>query len=102
MKIAVTYDKSSDLIHNQFETVRYFKIYEIENGCISHSEILATMSGDCESVIGMLSMFEVDAVICGNIEDSSESILDDEGIPCYTGRAGSPDCAIDIFLSGKI
>lgn len=102
MKIAVTYDKSTGLIHNQFESVKHFKIYEIENGNISHSEVLASMGGDREMITGMLSMFEVDAIICGEISDTSKSLLDEEGIFCYIGKYGHPDNTINLFLNGKI
>ena len=101
MKIATPYDKKAEIIHNEFESVKYFKIYETENGKVSHSEILATMSGDLEMIIGMICMFEVDALICNNIGKEARTILEDEGVLLYTGFTGNPDSAVKFFMDGK-
>ncbi len=102
MKIAAAYNKKADLINEDFETAGHFKIYEIENGEISHSEILAAMNGDAELVIGMLCMFEVDGLICGRVSEQTGKLLDDEGIPCYTGYSGNPDDIVQNLLLGKL
>ncbi len=101
MKIAAAYDKNSGLINNDFETAGHFKIYEIENGEISYSEILSTMKGDIDMVVGMLCMFEVDAVFCNNIKETTMENLSSEGIHFYKGQSGNPDSAVNSFLDGK-
>ncbi len=102
MKVAFTYDKSDGSIRQQFDGVRHFKIYELENGEIVYSEIIAVPDGEVDTIISLLCMFEVDAVISGIIEGNTKKLLDDEGIFVYEGHSGSCENAINLLIGGKL
>ena len=101
MKIAVPYDNGD--IFQHFGHTEYFKIYDIENSEISSTEIVSTMGKKGHSdLTGMLAMMEVDAIICGNIGDKAQELLDDEGIMLYNNCTGNADKAVNSLIFGDM
>ncbi len=84
MKIAVPYD--SGKIFQNFEYTNIFKLYDIENGEIICTEIVGTMGRTGHNdLVSMLALIDIDALICGNIDESAQEMLEDEGIMLYNG-----------------
>lgn len=101
VKIAVPYDNEN--IFQHFEYTECFKIYDIENNEINSTEIISTMGKKEHSdLTGMLAMIEVDAVICENIDDNVQTLLEDEGITLYSGCTGNADKAINSLIFGDM
>lgn len=98
MKLAAAFNKEKNTISNSFCNTKYFKIYDIENGNVVCSEIVGTMQGDTEQMVGLLCMFEADGLICSHIEEEAETQLYEEGIELYSGYYGNPDDAVDFLI----
>ena len=100
MKIAVTYDNGN--IFQHFGHTEFFKVYDIENGEIICTEIVSSMGSGHGQLAGMLSMMNVDAVICGGIGGGAKAALADEGIMLYGGCSGNADNAVNALLKGDL
>ncbi len=97
MKLAAAFNKENNTISESFCSTKHFKIYDIENGSVICSEVVGTMQGDTEQMVGLLCMFEADGVICSSIEEEAETQLYDEGIELYSGFYGDPDEAVEFL-----
>lgn len=102
MKIAVTYDRNSDKIHEHFDDTKHFKFYDIENYGVLCSEIIAAMESECDMLVGLLAMFEADGVLCGSLSSEAARLLDEEGIQYFIGCTGNPDNAVEALLRGDL
>lgn len=100
MKIAVTYDNGN--IFQHFGHTEFFKLYDIENGEIICTEVVSTMGSGHSQLAGMLSMMNVDALICGGIGGGAKAALADEGIMLYGGCFGNADNAVNALLQGNL
>lgn len=100
MKIAVTYDNGS--IFQHFGHTEFFKIYDIENGEIICTEIVSSMGSGHGQLAGVLSMMNVDALICGGIGGGAKAALADEGIMFYSGCFGNADDAVNALIEGNL
>lgn len=100
MRIAVTYDKGQVFQH--FGKTQEFKIYDIENGQVTSSEVIGTGTIGHEALAGLLAEKKVVAVICGGIGGGAQSALDAEGITIYPGVSGNVDEAVASFLRGEL
>ena len=100
MKIAVTYDNGN--IFQHFGHSEFFKIYDVENGEIICTEVVSTMGSGHSKLAGMLSMMNVDALICGGIGGGAKTALADEGIMLYGGCSGNADDAVNALLQGNL
>lgn len=99
MKIAVTYEDGEVFQH--FGHTEYFKIYDIEDGKITNSQIIDTNGSGHGALAGLLSSLQVDTLICGGIGMGAQSALSEAGIKLYGGASGSADKAVESLLSGN-
>lgn len=100
MKIAVTYEDGNVFQH--FGKTENFKIYEVEDGKITSSEIHNAAGASHEALAGWLRSQDVDTVICGGIGGGAQAALHDAGIRIIPGASGSTDEAVEAFLRGDL
>ena len=100
MRIAVTYENGQ--IFQHFGHSQAFKIYDVNDGKITGSNVVSTNGNGHGALAGFLSMNKVDTVICGGIGDGAKTALSEAGIRLYGGVSGDADAAVDALLSGTL
>ena len=100
MKIAVTY--ADGRIFQHFGKSEAFKIYTVEDGVITASEVVST-NGQGHGALGeFLKAQGADAVICGGIGAGAQDVLQQAGIRLYAGVEGSCDEAAADLVADKL
>ena len=100
MKIAVTYDKGNVFQH--FGRTESFKLYEVEDGKVTASEILNSNGVGHEALAGLLAETAVDVIICGGMGAGAQAALTEAGIEICAGAEGSADEAVAAYLRGEL
>ncbi|NBI72044.1 DUF134 domain-containing protein [Clostridiaceae bacterium] len=100
MKIAVTYENGTVFQH--FGHTEQFKLYEVENGAVSHTEIVDTNGSGHGALAGFLLGKGVDTLICGGIGGGAQMALKDAGIRLFGGVSGDADAAVNALLSDSL
>lgn len=100
MKIAVTYDNGNVFQH--FGHSEAFKMYEIHNGKVIHTEIVKTDGFGHGALATFLANHQVDALICGGIGAGAKNALSNAFIGLYGGVSGDCDAAIENLLNGTL
>ena len=100
MRIAVTYENGT--IFQHFGHTEQFKLYDVENGEIRHSEVVDTNGSGHGALAGFLVANHADVVICGGIGGGAQSALTEAGIRFYGGVSGSADAAVQALLDGSL
>ena len=100
MRVAVTYDNGN--VFGHFGRTERFKVYDIENGKVVHSQILDTNGEGCGALASILNIADVDALICGGIGGGAKNALEEAGIRLYAGASGSTDAAVEALLAGTL
>ena len=95
MKIAVTYENGQ--IFQHFGHTEQFKLYEILDGKITHTEVVDTNGSGHGALAGFLMQHGVDTLICGGIGGGAQMALAEAGIRLYGGVSG--DAAITTTTS---
>ena len=100
MKIAVTYENGQ--IFQHFGHTEQFKLYDVEDGEIINTQIIDTNGSGHGTLACMLSMLEVDILICGGIGGGAQMALRQAGIQLYGGVSGNADQAVEALLNGNL
>lgn len=100
MKIAVTYQNGQ--IFQHFGQSKQFKVYNIENGKLTDSNVLDTNGAGHGALAGFIKTTGAEAIICGGIGGGAISALSDSGIKVYAGVSGNADEAVNLFINGKL
>ena len=100
MKIAVTYENGE--IFQHFGHTTQFKLYDVENGEVTHCEVVDTMGNGHGALAGFLTERGVDTLICGGIGGGAQQALAQAGIRLYGGVSGRADNAVAALLAGKL
>ncbi len=100
MKIAVTYENGTVFQH--FGHTEQFKLYEVENGAVSHTEIVDTNGNGHGALAAFLLGKGVDTLICGGIGGGAQTALKEAGIRLYGGVSGDADAAVNALLSDSL
>ncbi len=100
MKIAVAYENGE--IFQHFGHTEQFKLYTVENGKLTHSEIVSTNGSGHGALAGFLKNADVDTLICGGIGAGAQNALQESGIRLYGGVSGKADDAVTALLSGTL
>ena len=100
MKIAVTYENGNVFPH--FGHTERFKVYDIKDGKVAGTQVMDTNGSGHGAIVGMLSAWEVDTLICGGIGAGAQAALEETGIRFYGGVSGSADEAVEALLAGKL
>lgn len=100
MKIAVTYENGQ--IFQHFGHTEQFKVYEVQDGRVTGSEIIDAGGSGHGALAGFLKEHQVDALICGGIGGGARMALAEAGIELYGGAAGAADAAVEAFIGGSL
>ena len=100
MKIAATYANGE--IFQHFGHTQQFKLYTVENGKITSSEVVDTNGSGHGALAGFLMQRGVDTLICGGIGGGAQVALAGAGIRLYGGVRGDADAAVNALLSGNL
>ncbi|MGM9649379.1 MAG: NifB/NifX family molybdenum-iron cluster-binding protein [Butyricicoccaceae bacterium] len=100
MKIAVTYENGNVFQH--FGHTEQFKVYTVENGAITVSEIVSSDGAGHGALAQLLGAHEIDALICGGIGGGARVALGNAGIQVFGGVSGSADAAAEAFARGEL
>ena len=100
MKLAVTFENGE--IFQHFGKTQFFKLYTVENGAITHSEIVGTGGQGHSALAAVLKYYGADALICGGIGAGAQNALTENGIRLYPGITGSADAAAQAFAAGVL
>ncbi len=100
MRIAVTYDNGQ--IFQHFGHTPAFKVYDVENGTVVHSEVVSTNGSGHGALAGVLSVLNADILICGGIGGGAQMALANAGIRLYGGVQGDADAAVQAYLAGRL
>lgn len=102
MKIAATYDISTNSIFQHFGKTQNFKIYEIESGAVINSEVINNGGFGHHDLATYLKNLGVETLILGNRGQGAIDALNNAGINQIAGVTGNPDDAIELFLKGEL
>lgn len=100
MRIAVTYE--NETIYQHFGHTSQFKLYDVENDAVVHSQIVDTNGQGHGALSGFLSDWKVDILICGGIGAGAQMALAEAGIQLFGGVTGNPDEAVQAYLKGTL
>ena len=100
MKIAVTYENGQ--IFQHFGRTEMFKIYEVENGEVTNSELTGTNGFGHGALAGFLKSLGIEVLICGGIGGGAQAALAEAGIKLYGGVTGDADIAVNAFVNGSL
>ena len=101
MVVAITYDKETGNVGQHFGHADFFKLYEIENGRIMDSAVVAPFGQGHEAVASTMDDYSVSLVICQNIGDGAMQALSAYGIAVCPNVEGLADDAIEAFMQGS-
>ncbi|SFQ42921.1 Predicted DNA-binding protein, UPF0251 family [Lachnospiraceae bacterium XBB1006] len=100
MRIAVTYENGQ--IFQHFGHTAQFKIYDVENGKVTASQVIDTQGSGHGALAGFLKNAEVDTLICGGIGGGAQMALSEAGIKLYGGVTGPADLAVEGLLNNRL
>lgn len=102
MKIATTYDVTTNTIFQHFGKTQNFKIYEIENNEIKNA-IIIDNGGFCHHDLATyLKNLGVEILILGNRGQGAIEALNNAKIKQLAGITGNPDDAVKAYLNGSL
>lgn len=102
MKIAATFDVSTNTIFQHFGKTQNFKIYEIVENKIIESKIIDNGGFGHHDLATYLKNMGVEILILGNRGQGAIDALNNAGIKQLAGITGNPDVAVQEFLSGTL
>jgi len=102
MKIAATYDAASDTIFQHFGKTQNFKLYTIEDGKITGTEVIDNGGFGHHDLATYLKNLGVETLILGNRGQGAIDALNNAGIKQLAGITGNPDKAVEAFLAGTL
>ena len=97
MRIAVTYENGQ--IFQHFGHTEAFKIYDVEEGNVLHSEVVDTNGSGHGALAGVLTALNADVLICGGIGGGAQTALAAAGIKLFGGVSGDADKAVEAFIN---
>ena len=97
MRIAVTYENGQ--IFQHFGHTETFKIYDVEEGKVVHSEVVDTNGSGHGALAGVLNALNADVLICGGIGGGAQTALAAAGIKLFGGVSGDADEAVKAFIN---
>lgn len=100
MRIAVTYENGEVFQH--FGHTEEFKIYEVENGQVTSSQVISSNGSGHGALASLLGDRKIDVLICGGIGGGAQTALAEQGIELCSGATGNADQAVDAYLRGEL
>lgn len=102
MKIAATYDISTNTIFQHFGKTQNFKIYSIEDNKVVESKVIDNGGFGHHDLATYLKNLGVEILILGNRGQGAIDALNNAGIKQLAGITGNPDDAVNAFLAGTL
>lgn len=100
MRIAVTYENGE--IFQHFGHTQQFKVYDVQDGKITASEVVDTNGNGHGALAGVLTALNADVLICGGIGGGAKAALAAAGIELYGGVSGDADAAAAAYVEGRL
>ena len=100
MRIAVTYENGE--IFQHFGHTEAFKVYDVEDGKVTGSEVVDTHGSGHGALAAVLAGLQADALICGGIGGGAQAALRTVGVQLYAGVRGNADDAVAALLKGEL
>ncbi len=100
LRVAVTHDNGEVFQH--FGHTEEFKVYDIVDGKVIHSEVIGTNGSGHGALAGFLHEDSVDVLICGGIGGGAQMALAEAGIKLYGGVSGNADEAVAALIEGRL
>ena len=100
MRIAVTYENGQVFQH--FGHTEEFKIYEVEDGKVTATEIIGSNGSGHSALAALLDDRKIDVLICGGIGGGAQAALAERGIELCAGADGNADQAVEAYLRGEL
>lgn len=99
-RIAVTYDNGQVFQH--FGRTEAFKVYEVEDDKVIHSEIVESNGVGHGALAGLLADNTIDVLICGGIGGGAMAALEERSIEVCAGAQGDTDEVVEAYLKGEL
>ncbi|MBE6400211.1 MAG: dinitrogenase iron-molybdenum cofactor biosynthesis protein [Lentisphaerae bacterium] len=100
MKIAITCENGSVFQH--FGHTPEFAVFEIENGKITASKMLSSGGSGHGALATLLTLEQVDVLICGGIGGGAINALGSAGIEVIGGAEGDVRQVAEAFAAGTL
>ena len=100
MKIAVPV--KHEMIYQHFGMASNFKLYTVENGKVTVSEVITSEGHGHGVKLNILLNQGVTSVICGGIGDNAINAFNTAGIDLIAGITGEADEAVAAYLDGTL
>ena len=102
MRVAATYEIETGNVFQHFGRTEMFKVYTIENGVITGSELLDPAGEGHGALVGVLQRAGIEALICGGMGGGAQMAMAAAGIGIYAGVTGSADEAAHALAEGRL
>lgn len=102
MKIAATYDVTTNSVFQHFGKTQNFRIYEIEDGKVVKAETIDNGGFGHHDLATFLKNMGVEILILGNRGQGAIDALNNAGIRQLAGITGNPDEAVTAYLAGTL
>ncbi|MEG2199723.1 MAG: P-loop NTPase, partial [Anaerovorax sp.] len=99
-KIAVPYENGE--IFQHFGHAEQFKLFEIEDGKITNTQLISSDCGGHGALAGFLENNGVSVLICGGIGGGAKVALSQANITVLAGVSGNADEQVNIYLDGNL
>ena len=100
MRIAIAYDNGQ--IFQHFGRTPAFKVYDIEDGQITDTQIISAEGFGHGALAGFLQAAGVTTLVCGGIGHGAQMALADMGLNLYAGVIGDADEAAKALAEGRL
>ncbi|BBF43598.1 hypothetical protein lbkm_2286 [Lachnospiraceae bacterium KM106-2] len=100
MKIAVSFDNGN--IFKHVGDTKEFKVYEVENGMITRTEVLESVGKGRGMVVDFLTQHSCEVLICNEICSGAKGAVQETGARVFGAVTGDADASVEAFLRGEL
>ncbi len=100
MKIAATYENGQ--VFGHFGHCRQFLVAEVENGQVTHSEVVPVLDSGHSALADFLRGLGVEKLVCGGIGAGARVALAQAGIELFPGVSGDALAAVAQLAAGTL
>lgn len=100
MRVAVSYDNENIFLH--VGDTKKFKVYEIEDGTIVHTEVLDSVGKGRGMVVDFLTEHSCNVLICNEICSGAKGAVEETGVRVFGAVTGNADAAVKAFLNDEL
>jgi len=100
MRIAVPVEDGK--INQHFGHTQWFNLYEVTGTTVQREMTVPSLGEGHDALAAALGEYKVNVLLCGGIGGKARVALEEAGIIVYGGIIGTPQGAVDAFLSGGL